>query len=168
MEFMNIDYKKQLEERNIIKKETRTSKLIALGMLASILVYAFLAYFVKLDFNLEKNARENIYWILIFVIILILIGILSVRKTIYYSTRMIKEGDTLTQILRKWRQIDIILMAVGETIPILGLIITWLGMPFARTGFIFLVSAILMIILMPVGIKVRSKLDILRRHIPGI
>jgi hypothetical protein len=81
---------------------------------------------------------------------------------------MIKEGDTLTQILRKWRQIDIILMAVGETIPILGLIITWLGMPFARTGFIFLVSAILMIILMPVGIKIRSKLDILRRHIPGI
>jgi hypothetical protein len=165
---MNIDYKKQLEEREIIKKETRIPKLIALSMLASTLIYALMAYFVKLEFNLKKDLRENIYWILIFVIILILIGILSVRKTIYYSTRLIKEDYTLTQILQKWRQIDIVLLALGETIPIFGLIITWLGMPFARTGFIFLVSAILMIILMPVEIKIRSKLEILRRHIPGI
>lgn len=168
MEFMNIDYKKQHEEREIISKEIRTPKLIALSMLGSTLIITLMAYFVKLEFNLEKNLRENIYWILIFVIILILIGILSVRKTIYYSTRLIKDDYSLTQILQKWSQIDIILLAVGETIPILGLIITWLGIPFARTGFIFLVSAILMIILMPVGIKTRSKLEILRKHIPGI
>lgn len=168
MKFMNIDYKKQLEEREIINKETRVPKLIALSMLGSTLIYALMAYFVKMHFNIQKNLREDIYWILIFIIILILIGILSVRKTIYYSTRLIKEGYTLTQVLQKWRQIDIILLGVGEIIPILGLVITWLGIPFARTGFIFLVSAILMIILMPVGIKIRSKLEILRKHIPGI
>ncbi|MCK4835344.1 MAG: hypothetical protein KAT17_01835 [Candidatus Aminicenantes bacterium] len=165
---MNTDYKREIQERELIKQVTKTPRFVAGMMLISIAVLALLAYTVKIQSNIQKTMRENIYWILIFIIILILIAILSIRKTIYYSTRFIKENDTLDQILHKWTKIDIILLASGEIIPVLGLIITWLGIPFERTGFIFLVSAILMIILMPVGIKTRGKLEILRKHMKVI
>lgn len=162
------DYKKDQEERSLIKTETRTPRIIALYMLLSVAVLALLAYYVRIDFKIKQNLRENIYWALIFIIVLILIVILSIRKTIYYSPKFIRDDDSLIQILKKWKRIDIFLLTIGEIIPVLGLLITWLGMPFERTGFIFLVSSILMVILMPVGIKVRSKLDILRKHHDGI
>jgi hydrogenase-4 membrane subunit HyfE len=165
---MSIDFKKNQEEREQIKIETRTPRALATAMLLSTALLALMAFVIKIDFRIKHGLRENIYWALIFVIILILIVILSVRKTIYYSSRFIKDDDSLVQILKKWKKIDIFLLIIGEVIPILGLIITWLGMPFERTGFIFLVSAILMVILMPVGIKVRGKLDILRKHHDGI
>lgn len=161
---MTTDYKKEQEEREIIKRETKKPKMLAAGMLISIVLLVIAAYFIKIELNIEKNFRENLYWVLIFVIILILIVILSVRKTIYYSSKIIKEDFTLTQILKKWTTIDIVLISLAELIPIMGLIITWLGMPFDRTWFIFLVSALLMIILMPVGIKVRSKLTVLKKY----
>lgn len=162
------DFKKDQEERSLIKTETRTARTIALYMLASIALLALAACLVKIDFHIKPELRENVYWALIFIIVLILIVILSVRKTIYYSPKFIKDGDSLVEILRKWKKIDIFLLSVGAIIPILGLLITWLGLSFERTGFIFLVSAILMVILMPVGIKVRGKLDILRKHHNGI
>src|SRR4030042_808693 len=105
------DYNKEQEERELVKKETRVTRIIAWYMLISIVLFGAMA---------------------------------------------------------KWRRIDIFLLAIGETIPILGLCATWLGMPFERTGYIFLVSIILMFILMPVGIKIRGKLEILRRHHNGI
>lgn len=165
---MTTDYKKEQEERDIIQRETKKSRMFALYMLISIPFLAIAAYFIKIDLSVEKNLRENLYWVLIFVIILILIVILSVRKTIYYSSKIIKEEFTLTEILKKWTTIDTVLILMAEIIPILGLIITWLGMPFERTWFIFLVSALLMIILMPIGLKVRSKLVVLKKYSANI
>jgi len=165
---MNTDYKKQQEEREIIQRETKKPKVFALVMLISIFFLAMAAGLVKIDLRVEKNFRENLYWVLIFVIILILIVILSIRKTIYYSTKIIKDEFSLTQILKKWTTIDIVLITMAEIIPILGLIITWLGVPFERTWFIFLVSALLMIILMPIGLKVRSKLGVLKKYSENI
>ena len=49
-------------------------------------------------------------------------------------------------------------------IPFLSMSVTLLGIPFERTVYIFIGSAILYVILMPVGIKTRSKLQILRRY----
>ena len=165
---MNIDFQKEIQEKELVKKMTKTPRMIAIILMASVAVMAILAYTIKINPNIQNSARENIYGIVIFIIILILIAILSVRKTLYYSTRLIKDDDTLEDILQKWARIDIILLVCGALIPILGLAITWIGMPFNRTGFIFLVSGILMMILMPVGIKIRGKLEILRKHMKGI
>ena len=165
---MITKYEKELNEREIIKRETKASLLVGIACLVSTLIYALMARYVKIEVDIGQNLRENIYGVLIFVIILIMIAILAARKTLYYSPKFIKEDFTLTQVLEKWRIIDIILMAVAETIPILGLIVTFLGMPFERTWFIFLTSGLLMIILMPMGIKVRSKLEILRKQHPHI
>lgn len=163
-----MDFEKRLKEKELIKQNTRTPRLIAYIMIVSIGVMALLAYTVRIDPDIPTSTLETLYGLAVFLIILILIAILSVRKTLYYSTRYIKENDTLEDILRKWARIDILLMSAGVTIPILGLLITWMGTPFNRTGFIFVVSAILMVILLPVGIKIRGKLEILRKHIEGI
>jgi uncharacterized membrane protein YesL len=165
---MITTYERELEERKIIKKETRISMLVGIAAMISTAIYALLAKYITIDLGIAAKLQEDLYGILVLVIILIMIGILAVRKTIYYSPKLIKDEFNLTQILEKWRMIDIILIAVAETIPLLGLIITWLGLPFDRTWFIFLTAGILMIILMPMSIKVRSKLSILRKQHPNI
>lgn len=165
---MITTYERELEERKIIKKETRTSMIVGIAAMIATAIYALLAKYITLDLGISAKLQEDLYGILVLVIILIMIGILAVRKTIYYSPRLIKDEFNLTQVLEKWRTIDIVLIAVAETIPLLGLIITWLGLPFDRTWFIFLTAGILMIILMPMSIKVRSKLSILRKQHPNI
>lgn len=164
---MVTQFEKELEERQIIKQETKITIIIGLVMLASVFVYGLIAYFVKIDITIKKKALENIYYFLNFVVVLLMLAILAIRKTIYYSPKFIKDDFTLRQILQKWRSIDIILLALAETIPLSGLVISLLGMPFRRTFHFFVVSALLMIILIPLGIKVRSKLNILNKHHPG-
>jgi len=142
--------------------------IIGICALISTVIYALLAKFVPIDLGLPTKLREDIYGVLVLVIILIMIAILGARKSIYYSPRLIKDEFDLPQVLAKWRILDITLIALAETIPLLGLVITWLGLPFERTWFIFLTAGLLMIILMPMGIKVRSKLSILRQQHPNI
>jgi hypothetical protein len=139
--------------------------IIGVGMLFSVIMYGLVAYFLKVDFAIEKELLTNIYWVINFIVIIMMIIILAIRKTIYYSPRLIKEDFTLIQVLEKWRMIDIVLLAAAEIIPVFGLVVTFLGMPFNRTWHFFLASGFLMIMLMPMGIKVRGKLTILKEHI---
>lgn len=165
---MKTTYEKELEERKIIKLETRASMLVGVACLISTIIYGLIAKFVPISFIQSQKLREDIYGILVLVIILIMIAILAARKTLYYSSRLIKDDYDLTQVLHKWRSIDIMLLAVAETIPVIGLVIAFMGMPFDRTWFIFFTAALLMIILIPMGIKVRSKLSILKKQHPNI
>lgn len=165
---MKTTYEKELEERKIIKLETRASMLVGVACLISTIIYGLIAKFVPISFIQSQKLREDIYGILVLVIILIMIAILAARKTLYYSSRLIKDDYDLTQVLQKWRSIDIMLLAVAETIPVIGLVIAFMGMPFDRTWFIFFTAALLMIILIPMGIKVRSKLSILKKQHPNI
>lgn len=165
---MITTYEREAEERRIIKKETRVSMIIGIAAMVATVVYALMAKYIAIDLGLNQKLREDLYGILVLVIILIMIAILALRKTIYYSPKLIKDEFNLTQVLEKWRTIDIILIAVAEAIPLLGLIITWMGLPFERTWFIFLTAILLLFILMPMSIKVRSKLSILRKQHPNI
>lgn len=157
-------YEKRLKERQIIKEETRGTILIALAILFSTLCLGVIAYHIEPEPQIDKKTLETVYDVLNIVVIMMMVIILAVRRTIYYSSRFIKEDFTLTQVLQKWRTIDIVLLAAAETIPIMGLIITLLGMPFNRTFHFFVASGLLIIILMPIGLKVRSKLAVLRKQ----
>jgi F0F1-type ATP synthase membrane subunit c/vacuolar-type H+-ATPase subunit K len=160
---MTTEIEKRYEERKQIKKETKITILIGVAMISSMAVFALAAYFVKTKPALDKNALQNTYDMLNLIVIVLMVVILGIRRSIYYSPRFVKEEFNLTQVLQKWRTIDILLMAVAETIPICGLVITLMGMPFEKTFHFFLGGALLMVILIPVGIKVRSKLSILKK-----
>jgi hypothetical protein len=162
------EYAKRSEERKLIKKETRTTLVMGLGLFLLSVIYGVVAYSLEIESSLTSASQEKIYGIVNLAVVMLLIVILAVRKTIYYSPRFIREDFTLKQVLAKWRQIDILLLAISEAIPLCGLALTFLGIPFDRNFHFFLVSGLLIIILMPVGIKVRSKLSILRKHFPGI
>lgn len=161
---MTTQYERRLEERRIIKAETKNTLIISLVMLCSVFCMALAAYFIKNKPSLSRSSLEDIWTILNIVIVIMTVIILAVRKSIYYSPKIIKEDFTLTQILEKWRTLDFILLALAEIIPILGLIISLLGMPFSWTYHYFVAPALLMIILMPIGLKVRSKLTVLKKH----
>ena len=118
--------------------------------------------------NAHRKSAIVVGVMFILAIVLLFIAILGIKRTIYYSPKFIKDNFTLTQVLQKWKIIDMILLAAAELIPLCGLALAFLGMPFDKTFHFFLGSALLMIILIPMGIKVRSKLSILRKHFPGI
>jgi len=165
---MTTDYAKRIEERKIIKKETKKTIIFGICLLILSGAFAAVAYFIKAEAGMTADSLENVYGFVNIFVVMLMIGILAVRKTIYYSPKFIKEDFTLTQVLKKWRSIDIVLLSISEVIPISGLIMTFLGMPFDRNFHFFLTSGLLIIILMPMGIKVRSKLSILRKHFPDI
>lgn len=161
---MNTQYENRLNERRIIKNETKNTIKISLALLVSVICMGLIAYFIKAKATLPRKTLETTWMIFNIAIVILTILILAVRKTIYYSPKLIKEDFTLTQILRKWRTIDIILLAVAEIIPVLGLVVSSLGLSFSWTYHYFVASGLLMIILMPIGLKVRSKLTVLREH----
>lgn len=160
---MATEIEKKYEEHKLIKQETRLTIIISLALLVSVGIYTALAAVIKFKPLVDETGLKNAYDIINLMVIVLIIIVLGVRRSVYYSPRFIPEGFTLIQVLQKWRGIDIVLLALAEIIPLCGLVITILGMPFQRTFHLFLGGALLMIILMPVPIKVRSKLSILRR-----
>lgn len=162
------DYKQRIEERKIIKQETKTTIIICIGLLFLNVVYGVAAYLIKINPVMTQEELDNIYGIVNLGVIMLLIAILAVRKTIYYSPKFIRHDFTLPQVLAKWRHIDLSLLVISEIIPICGLVMTFMGFPFDRIFHFFVASGILIILLTPLGIKVRSRLSILRKHFPGI
>ncbi|MCP5047118.1 MAG: hypothetical protein GY940_08085 [bacterium] len=161
------EYQKRIEERKVIKKETRTSMIIGLMMIGTCLLYGLVAYLIKTKPTMTTDTEETVYGIVNLFVVLIFISILGIRKSLYYSPKLIKEDFTLTQVLQKWRTVDIILLAVSEIVPICGLVLAILGMKFEKTFHFFAGTIALIIILIPMDIKVRSKLSDLRKHFPG-
>lgn len=163
-------YAKDMEERRIIAETTRPGKKFALIMQMINLAMALAACCLKLDLGINKNliyseeSLLNLSGLLMLAIVLIMIAILAARRTLYYSSRLVVDQDTLTTVLEKWNRIDKKLMISALFIPFLSMAVTLLGFPFQRTVYIFIGSAILFVILMPVGIKTRSKIEILRRY----
>jgi len=163
---MNFEYDNFSKNNAIIKDEIRKTVVICLMMVASVIGYFIISYFFSkgngLKFSsIDRNSLETIFNISNIAAIFMVVIVLAIRKTIYYSEKMIKEDFTLTQIMRKWRVIDIILVAVGETISVIGLLISLLGMPIGRTFHFFITSILVILIIMPFNWKVRDKLRIL-------
>ncbi len=162
------DYQKRMEERQLIKKETKVTVTISILMMIFTLSLALISYLIKFKQILVTGQLEELRNIISVVVVVVMVAILGIRRSIYYSPRIIREDFTLAQVLQKWRRIDIILLSVSGLIPVCGLVLAILGLSFDMNFHFFLGSGILMVILMPVGIKVRSKLAILRQHFPDI
>jgi hypothetical protein len=162
------NYQERIEERKIIKQETKTTIIICLSLLFLNVFYGVAAFFIKIEPTMKQEALEKIYGIVNLGIIMMLIAILALRKTIYYSPKLIRHDFSIPQVLTTWRRIDLWLLIISEIIPICGLVLTFLGLPFDRIFHFFVASGILIILLTPLGIKVRSRLSILRKHFPEI
>jgi hypothetical protein len=161
-------YKQRIEERKIVKQETQTTIIICIAVLILDIIIGVAASFMKIAPAMKEESLENVYMMVNLAIVVLLIAILAVRKTIYYSPRFIREDFTLRQVLAKWKRIDLFLLFVSQIMPICGLAMTFLGMSFDRNFHFFAASGILIILLTPLGIKVRSRLSILRKHFPDI
>jgi uncharacterized membrane protein (DUF485 family) len=154
---MIAEFEKQKVEREIIRKESRLTMTISLAQLVSIVVYALIAYWRGGGWHTAKAVRDA-WSVLNIVAILLIIMVLAVRKTIYFSPRLVHEDFTLGALLQRWRTIDIVLLACAEMMGIFGLVITLLGMPFARTFHFFVGAFLLTMILMPIAWKVKDKI----------
>jgi len=154
---MITEFEKRKHEREIILKECRVTLLISLGMVGSILAYALIAYLIRTPAYISQ-AVQDIWGIFNVIAIVIVIAVLGVRRTIYFSPRLFKEKLSMVLILRKWRIIDLILLSSAEVLAFLGLVIRFMGMPFGRTFHFFVSGFLIVMILMPIPWKVRDKL----------
>ena len=157
MESMLAEFEKQKNERAVIRRESRITMIVSLSLLASIVIYGVIAYLFKGSFIIPRGIQD-IWGILNVVAIVLIIIVLAVRKTIYFSPRLVKDDFTLIALLRRWQTIDIVLLSFGELIALFGLVITLLGMPFVRTFHFFVAAFLLTMILMPIPWKVRDKI----------
>lgn len=154
---MITEFERRKHEREIILKECRVTLLISLGMVGSVLLYALVAFLIRTPAYVSQ-AVQDIWGIFNIVAIVIVILVLGVRRTIYFSPRLFKEKLSMVLILRKWRTIDLILLSSAEVIAILGLVIRFMGMPFGRMFHFFVSGFLIIMILMPIPWKVRDKL----------
>jgi len=154
---MLAEFEKQKVERELIRQHSRLTMVISLSLLVSIAIYALAAYLLSGGWHTSKAVRDA-WSALNIVAIVLIIGVLAVRKTIYFSPRLVRDDFTLTALLQRWRTIDIILLSFAELIAIFGLVITLLGMPFDRTFHFFVSAFLLTMILMPIAWKVRDKI----------
>jgi hypothetical protein len=163
MKSMLAEFEKQKKEMALIRQESRNTMIVSLSLLASIVIFGLIAYLHKGSFRFSKGVY-NAYNILNITAIVLVIVVLAVRKTIYFSSRLINENFTLTALLQRWRIIDIILLSFGELIALSGLVITLLGMPFVRTFHFFVAAFLLTMILMPITWKVRDKIRTFEKY----
>jgi hypothetical protein len=163
MDFMISEFEKQKQERELISRESRITMVFSLALLFSIVIYGLVAYLYRTPLRFSK-AVYDAYGILNIAAIVLVIVVLAVRKTIYFSPRLVSENFSLTELLRRWRSIDIILLSFAELIAVFGLVITLLGMPFVRTFHFFVAAFLLAMILMPINWKVRDKIRTFERY----
>lgn len=166
---MEIEKNTYSENNRMIKDETKKTIIISLMLVFSVLIYAMISIFLSNSknfrlLNLNKEELKNIFNILNIAAILMVIIILTIRKTIFYSNRFIKDGMSLKEILMVWRSLDLLLLVFGESIALLGLVITLMGVPFGRSFHFFVTSILVILIIMPVNWKIRDKLKILEQH----
>jgi len=161
------EFEKRIEERRIAKEVTKTTIKLSLIGIAYCVVTGFItANFLQTKMQLTFIPEEKLYGIVNLFVVLTFIAVLAVRRTIYFSPKLIKESFTVQEILDKWTKIDRILLTISALIPIVGLVLTFLGLPFDKVFHLFVGPGILMVLIMPVGIKIRSKLNVLREHFP--
>jgi len=160
---MLAEFEKQKIERDLVRRESRLTMIVSLAMLASIAAYALAAWLLGGHWRTSRGVRDA--WnVLNIVSIMLIIGVLAVRKTIYFSPRLVRDDFTLAALLQRWRTIDIILLSFAEVIAIFGLVITLLGMPFARTFHFFVSGFLLTMINMPIAFKVRDKIRTFEKY----
>jgi hypothetical protein len=154
---MIAEFEKQKVEREVIHRESHVTMIISLSLLASIAIYTLIAYLHRGSFLASRQVRDA-WSVMNIVAIVLIIMVLAVRKTIYFSPRLVREDFSLTALLQRWRTIDIVLLSFAELIAIFGLVITLFGMPFARTFHFFVGGFLLTMILMPIPWKVKDKI----------
>jgi hypothetical protein len=160
---MIAEFEKQKIERELIQQESRLTMRISQAILASVAAYALTAYFVRGEWRTPAAVRDA-WSVLNIVAIVLIIAVLAVRKTIYFSPRLLRGDFSLRALLRRWQAIDIVLLAVAELIGVCGLVITLLGMPFARTFHFFVAAFLLTMINMPISFKVRDKIRMFEKY----
>lgn len=161
---MLAEYEKQQIEREHIRRESRLTMALCQVLLATIVLYALAAAFLLPDRGMPGKAVRDAWEALNIAAIALVVIVLAVRKTIYFSPRLVRDDFTLQALLRRWRAIDIVFLALAEAVALFGLAIALAGMPFRQTFHFFVAGFLLALINMPVAFKVRDKIRLFEKY----
>ena len=164
-ENLNFDFEIGEKEKKIIKVETKKSLIIAYCLMISVFIHLLLAYFLTINMSMNKTSLNLLFNIFNIMAIFIIILVLGLKKSLYFSPRIIKEDFDLAQILQKWQSLDIVFLSLGSSISVTGLVVTFLGMPFNRTFHFFIVSGLVILMVMPMSWSVEGKLRALKNNL---
>lgn len=111
---------------------------------------------------------HNIYGGVNFMVIIHLIVVFSLRKTIYMSRRTVPDGTALHEVLERWNRLDQRFLFSTTLIPLSGFAAHMLGLAWPQLWHLFLTALFFTLMLIPMGIKVRSRLGMLRHLHPNL
>jgi hypothetical protein len=163
----NFQFNLSTEEQSEVRNAIRQTFVIALALLATVVIYAALAYFLKPQLNISLSLLKTLYFIFNALAVLFIIMILSIRRFIYFSPRIVGKEFDLQRILARWRSIDLLFLALAESIALLGLVISLMGISFDRSFHFFVTSGLLILILMPMEMKFNNRITALKNHQDG-
>lgn len=155
------EYSRQEKITRVIKAENRPGlrfSLVMVGVLILLTLLVALLGRTAPSRVLEK--LENLAAIMNVIAIAMLIVVLAVRRTIYFSPRLFRGQEIvpLVDLLRKWRRIDLVLNCLAALVALLGLVLAFFGFPLVRIFHFFVSSWLVMMILMPIPWKVQDKI----------
>ena len=130
-------------------------------------VYAVISYFIKPELNISLALLKKLYFVFNTIAVIFIFLILGIRRFIYFSPKIIGKNFEISRVMAKWRSIDILFLALAESIAILGLLITLMGIPFDRSFHFFVTSGLLLLILMPMEMKFINRIKALKNNQNG-
>jgi len=155
------EFARQKKINDVIKTENTLGLRFSLILAVAVIIAAMaVAFFIPPATERVLETRTSLAGVVNIIAIAMIIVILAVRRTIYFSPRLFPgvESIDLKTLLRKWRAIDLVLNSLAGLIGFLGLLLALSGFPFIRTFHFFVSSWLVMMILMPIPWKVRDKI----------
>jgi len=155
-------------EGHLISRKTRGAIKTGRILLLLHTLLAVLTYFSPPLAPQDAQTVQNLYGGVNFMVILHLIIVFSLRKTIYLSRRTVPDGTGLPEVLERWNRLDTRFLSSTALIPLAASAAHCLGLGWAQLWHLFLTALLFTLMLMPMGIKVRSRLGMLRRLHPDL
>jgi len=161
---MQTEFERKQIENELIRRETRSTLWYSLGIILTILIYTAIAYLIHPS-GKPSGKIVNAWQISNIIAIVLVAVVLAVRRTIYFSPRLLKGEAKLSLILKKWCSIDRKMLLFGELMGGLGLVLTLLGMPWKHTSHFFVAAILVTMVLMPIPWKVKDKIRYFEKFI---
>lgn len=132
----------------------RTARLITLSILASILVYVLAAYLILLSSPAQPELpwqQHTLVRVFYGVAAVVSVGIILGRRALFSPSRLwrVVESQGLKQLVDELASKTILLVALSDTIALLGLILSVLTKSFEPMWRLAAVSALLVVYNMP-------------------
>ncbi len=145
------------------EKKLKNLQIIGFGLIISVFVYIIILFFIdrflhmnKIFWEHQTEVERYSFYAAAFLILLII----ALKRFIFFPAKIVYKSEK--EAFNHWFSMDIILMSIGESIGIVGLIAYLLGASYFRAVLLVIISILVIITLFPFKMRYKMRLDQLK------